>query len=134
MVNEDRVKQLYKIAIYEKNEEKLHRQTGQYFRSDYVAKEVMKSIFTGTFAYLIMMVLWMMSNWSLVLHQINTLEIINTLAIMFIFYLGFMIIYLFATVMVYFFRYKHSQKKLEAYVEDLQVAHNMFEREEKLKA
>ena len=75
----------------------------------------------------------MMSNWSLILHQINTLEIVDTVVIMIIYYIGFMIIYTFATVMVYFFRYKHSKKKLDAYVEDLKVAHNMFEREEKLK-
>lgn len=133
MVNEDRVKQLYKLAIYEQNEEKLHRQAGQYYRSDYIAKEVMKSIFTGTLAYVIMAVLWMMSNWSLVLHQINTLEIVDTLVVMLVFYIGFMIIYMFATVMVYYFRYKQSKKKLDAYVEDLKVANNMFEREEKLK-
>lgn len=133
MVNEDRVKQLYKIAIYEKNEEKQHRQAGQYYRSDYIAKEVMKSIFTGTFAYAIMAALWMISNWSLVLYQINTLEIIDTLVIMLVFYIGFMIIYIFSTVMVYFFRYKQSQKKLDIYVEDLKAANRMFEREEKLK-
>lgn len=133
MVNEDRVKQLYKIAIYEQNEEKQHRQTGQYYRSDYIAKEVMKSIFTGTFAYGIMAALWMVSNWSLVLHQINTLEIVDTLLIMLVFYIGFMIIYMFATVVIYYFRYKQSKKKLDAYVEDLKVANNMFEREEKLK-
>lgn len=133
MVNEDRVKQLYKLAVYEQNEEKVHRQAGQYYRSDYVGKEVIKSFFTGTFAYGIMAVLWMMSNWSLILHQINTLEIVDTVVIMIIYYIGFMIIYTFATVMVYFFRYKHSKKKLDAYVEDLKVAHNMFEREEKLK-
>lgn len=133
MVNEDRVKQLYKIAIYEKNEEKQHRQVGQYYRSDYIAKEVMKSIFTGTFAYAIMAALWMISNWSLVLYQINTLEIIDTLVILLVFYIGFMIIYIFATVMVYFFRYKQSQKKLDTYVEDLKEANRMFEREEKLK-
>lgn len=133
MVNEDRVKKLYKIAIYEQNEEKDHRQAGQFYRSDYVGKEVIKSFFSGTFAYGIIAVLWMMSNWSLVLYEINTLEIVDTIVVMIVYYVVFMIIYMFATVMVYFFRYKHSKKKLENYVDDLKVAYNMFEREEKLK-
>lgn len=133
MVNEDRVKRLYKLAIYEQNEEKSHRQAGQYYRSDYIGKEVIKSFFSGTFAYAIMAILWIMSNWLLVLYQINTLEIIDTVIAMIIYYVCFMIIYIVVTAIVYYFRYKHSEKKLNAYVEDLKAAHSMFEREEKLK-
>ena len=58
MVNEERVKQLYKIAVYEQNEEKEHRQAGQFYRSDYIGKEVVKSFFSGSIAYLIMLALW----------------------------------------------------------------------------
>lgn len=134
MVNQDRVKQLYKIAIYEQTEEKEYRQIGQYYRSDYVGKEVIRSIFTGTFAYGIMLILWVISNWDLVLHQINTLEIVDTVVVMIFLYIGFMILYLFATATVYYLRYQKGEKKVDTYVEDLKVAQAMFEREEKLKA
>lgn len=133
MVNEERVKQLYKLAIYEQTEEKEHRDAGQFYKSDYIGKEVLKSFFSGTFAYLIMAVLWMFSNWSMVLHQINTLEIVDTIVIILVFYLVFMIVYLFATVMVYHYRYKHSKNKLDAYITELKKTYTMFEREEKLK-
>lgn len=134
MVNEERVKQLYKIAIYEQSEEKNHRETGLYYRSDYIGKEVVKSFFTGSIAYIIMATLWVMSNLDLVMHQINTLEIIDTVVVMVGLYLLFLVVYLFATAVVYYIRYKKSKKKLDAYVSDLKVAHNMFEREEKLKS
>ena len=134
MVNQDRIKQLYKLAVYEKNEEKEHREVGQYYRSDYIAKEVIKSIVTGTFAYAIMAALWVMNNLDLVLYQINNLEIIDTIVSMIIIYAVFMAIYLFATAVVYYARYKNSQKKIDAYVAELKKAQSMFEREEKLKA
>ena len=133
MVNEDRVKQLYKIAIYEKNEEKEHREAGLYFRSDYIGKEVVKSFFSGSIAYLIMASLWAISNWSLVLYQINTLEIVDTVVTMLVIYVIFLVFYLFVTALVYYFRYKVSKKKLEEYIEELTAAQSMFEREEKLK-
>ena len=133
MVNEDRVKQLYKIAVYEQNEEKEHRETGLFYRSDYIGKEIVKSFFTGSFAYAILAILWVISNLDLVLYQINTLEIIDTAFVMLALYLLFLAIYLFATAMVYYYRYKHSKKKLDVYVTNLKIAHNMFEREEKLK-
>ena len=34
MINEERVKQLYKIALYEQNEEKENRPIGKYYKSD----------------------------------------------------------------------------------------------------
>ena len=133
MVNEDRVKKLYKGAVYEQNEEKEHRQAGLYYRSDYIGKEVVKSFFTGSFAYLIIVILWMMSNYSLVLHQINTLEIVGTLVHILVLYVVFMAVYLFITAVIYYYRYKQSKKKLDGYLADLKVVQNMFEREEKLK-
>ena len=133
MVNEDRVKQLYKIAIYEETEEKEHRQAGQFYRSDYIGKEVVKSFFTGSIAYLIMVALWVISNWELVMHQINTLEIIDTFVVMILIYILFLIGYLFITALIYYYRYKNSKKHLESYIQDLKALHVMFEREEKLK-
>lgn len=133
MVNEDRVKQLYKIAVYEKNEEKIHRQAGQFYRTDYIVKEVFKSIVTGILAYAIMMVLWAMINWDLLIHKINTLEITGTVIVMLVCFVVFMAAYIFVTILVYVYRYKTSIKKVEEYVEELKRAQSMFEREEKLK-
>ena len=133
MVNEDRVKRLYKLAIYEKNEEKKHRDVGQYYKSDYIAKELLKSFVSGTIAYAIMAVLWMISNWDLALHQINTLEIVDTVVVMLVLYSVFIAVYLIITIALYNLRYKESKKKLDVYVENLKKAYAMFDREEKLR-
>lgn len=133
MVNEDRIKQLYKLAVYEQTEEKEHRQAGQFYRSDYIGKEIVKSFFTGSFAYMMLALLWVIANLDLVLYQINTLEIIDTFFVMLGLYVLFLAVYLFVTAVIYYYRYKHSKKKLDAYVGDLKAAHTMFEREEKLK-
>jgi len=133
MINEERVKQLYKVALYEKNEEKKHRGAGQYYRSDYVGKEIIKSIFTGTIAYVLFAMLWAMTSWKAVLESINNLEIINTIAQMIVIYIGFMALYLFATFLVYIMRYGESKKKLTDHKENLKKLHQMYEREDKLK-
>ena len=66
-----------------------------YYRSDYIGKEVVKSFFTGSIAYIIMAALWVMSNLDLVMHQINTLEIIDTVVVMVGLYLVFLVVYRF---------------------------------------
>ena len=133
MVNEERVKSLYKLAVYEKTQEKEHRQTGRYFRSDYIGKELIVSFFSGTIAYAIMALLWMMSDMEEILRQINTLEIINTVIVIMAVYVGFIAVYLFVTFLVYLFRYTRSRKQLEEYKANLKKLNQIYEREEKLK-
>ena len=133
MINEERVKKLCKIGIYEQNEEKTYRQAGQYYRSDYIGKEFLKSIFTGTFAYGLLALLWVMGSWEEVLKSINNLEIINTVFAMLVVYVGFIAVYLFATIIVYWVRYNNGKAKITEYKDNLKNIHQMYEREEKLK-
>lgn len=133
MINEERVKQLYKIALYDQNDEKQNRQVGQYYRSDYVGKEMIKSIFTGTFAFGCFAVLWLLSSWEDVLESINNLEIVDTAIEMIVIYVIFMAIYLGATYLVYQIRYSAGRKKMKEYTSNLKTAQKMYEREEKLK-
>ena len=133
MINEERVKQLYKIALYEQNEEKMNRQTGQYYKSDFVGKELIKSILTGTLAFACFAILWMLSSWDDVLESINNLEVVGIAIEMLIFYGIFLVIYLGATYIVYKVRYEVSKKKIKTYIDDLKAVQKMYEREEKLK-
>lgn len=133
MVNVEKVKHQCQIAFYEQ-EEKKNRRIGQYYRSDFIGKEIIKSIFTGTIAYAVMAVLWVMSNVELVLSQVNDLSIIWTILIMVAIYVGFLILYLLLTYMIYALRYVKGKEKLDAYKGHLKALNQMYEREEKLKA
>ena len=133
MINEDRVKRMCKIALYEEKEEKGKQMVEQYFQSDYVGKELIKSFFTGTIAYALMVVLWGMGNWSEVMRQINSLEIMDTVVTILTLYAIFLFIYLIATAIVYNIRYKHSLEKRDTYLKHVKRVYQMYEREEKLR-
>lgn len=133
MVNLEKVKHQSQIAFYEQNEEKQNRGIGQYYRSDFIGKEIIKSIFTGTFAYVVMVALWVMSNMEAVLDSMNDLSIIYTMFIVVLVYVGFIVIYLFVTYMVYAIRYIKGKKKMDLYKGHLKALNQMYEREEKLK-
>lgn len=134
MINEERVRQLYKVALCEQREEKVHRQTGRYYRSDYIGKEILKSIFTGTMAYLFMSVLWFICHWAEIMEQMNQLEFVELLMPVVVVYFVYIGVYLVATYLVYKKRYERCFKQLEEYEEALQILDNMYEREEKLKS
>ena len=133
MINEERVKRLYKIALYEQKEEKQHRQIGQYYKSDYIGKELIKSIFSGTLAFGCLALLWLLGSWEDVLDSINNLEIVGTAFRMIGVYLVFMVFYLGVTYLVYRSRYNAGKKRLKEYLKNLRIAQKMYEREEKLK-
>ncbi len=133
MVNEERVKNLFKIALYEQSETKYERQTGQYHKGDYIGKELIKSFFVGTAAYALMVVLWAISSMEAFLESINNLEIIRNTVVMIVLYIGFMALYLFATYLVTRSRYKEGRLRLKEYVATLKTTKKMYEREEKLK-
>ena len=132
MINQERVKQLYKIALYEKNEEKQCEDTGKFFKSDFIGKEIVKSIFSGTIAYGFMMVIWAICNLQVIEKILLNLEIVE-LGIKFgILYVGFLIAYLIITILVYHMRYKNGRKNLEEYIKRLKIVDKMYERDEKL--
>ena len=133
MLNEERVKQLCKVALYEKREEKVHKQIGKYYRSDYIGKEILKSIFTGTAAYLCIAVLMVIYNWQDVLNVINALDFKENILPILLAYVLFMSGYIALTYVIYKTRYDNSRKNLDEYEKELRVLHQMYEREDKIK-
>ena len=133
MVNEERVKHLYKIALYEQNEEKQNRPVGKYYKSDYIGKEIIKSVFTGTFAYGCIAALWLLGSWEEFLESMNSLEVMDTAIEMAIAYGVFMLVYLGITYIVYSVRYEARKKKLKEHTKNLKRIYQLYEREEKLK-
>lgn len=47
MLDEKRIRQMTKLAFFEKKEEKNALRIGRYFRSDYIGKELLKKFFSG---------------------------------------------------------------------------------------
>lgn len=132
MVNIERVKHECQIAFYEQKEEKQNRGVGRYYRSDFIGKEIIKSIFTGTFAYVGMVVLWGIVNLDALLDSLNDLSIVNTVLAIGLVYVGYLLVYLFLTYLVYAYRYQKGRKKMNVYKEHLKALKRMYEREEKL--
>ena len=131
MINEEKVKQLYKVALYEQKEEKRYRQIGKYYRNDYIAKEMIKSIFTGTIAYFFMSALWIARDWKGVLDQVAHLGIAKMLIPVMGIYVVFMAIYLTVTYLFYKGRYEDCIKGASDYEAELSQLNEMYEQEEK---
>ena len=134
MVNEERVKEFFKMAVFDKHDEARYRQMGEYYKSDYVGKELVKSVFTGTFAFVFIGLFQLMGSMEEILDSLNNVDWIQAAVRIGLLYVCFMALYLLVTSAVYRVRYRNGRKKLKNYYGHLKKINHEYERESKLKA
>lgn len=115
MLNEDKIRLMTGIAMYEKKAEKDIFPVTRYFKSDYIGSHMIRSFVTYTLTCILFMGMW-------ILYQIE--EIFNTMDISILLssakYIGLiyligLIFYLLVTVIVYSKRYNMASKSLKVY-------------------
>ena len=74
MLNENKVKMMTKMAIYEKNEGKKMLRNARYYKGDYVALAALKSTITTTLAFIIIVIMIAISNTETIIKQINSMD------------------------------------------------------------
>lgn len=130
MINEEKVKQLYKVALYEQEAEKKYQQINKYYRNDYIVKEELKSIFTGTMTYLFMLMLWMASDWNAILQHISQTEFVQWGIPLVLVYIVFMIAYMILTYTIYKSKHNESSVRAKRYEAELMHLQEIYELEE----
>ena len=134
MINEERVRELYQMAVYDENEDKKCHPMGEYYIWDYAGKEIVKSFFSGTIASGLLVALWVIGDMTAAIAFVNSADLMNLVIRLVLIYVGFMAIYLLVTVFIYSIRYAEGRKQLRKYAGHLKKVLRMYHREDKLKA
>lgn len=128
MINEKRVEELYRIAVYDKYNDKKYHQMGEYYMWDYVGKELLKSFFSGTCAFVLLVVFVALGNLDAVMALVNQTDLRNLAGSMIAGYAGFLVIYLCVTGFLYAIRYRIGRRSLHNYEVHLKRARRMLRR------
>lgn len=131
MINEDRVKEMYRLAVFDEYEEKKYRQVGEYTMWDYVGKELVRSFFSGTFAFGFLLLFVGLGDMDAFTRWINNASLEQFLPYLIIGYAGFMIVYLLITVLIYCVRYERGKKHIRAYARHLKRVRKLLREEER---
>ena len=132
MLNEERIRSMTKLAIYETNEGKKIIPLSHYYKSDYVSKSLMKSFVYGTISFGIMLGMWMiyqMDNAKKSLFGGNLEQFMIQIILL---YLIFVIFYLLITYIYASVTFSRSKKSIKKYQALLKKVEKMHEREGKL--
>ena len=115
MLNEEKIKLMTRMAAYEENEGKRSMQIGNYFRSDYIGLQVMKSVISATIAFAIVIGMYIFYDFESVMKEIYQVDLLATGKQILIAYVVFVGIYAVITYIIYAYRYSKARKSLKKY-------------------
>lgn len=134
MINEERLKPMVKMAMFDKNDGSACKPMMQYARTDYISMQMLISFISGSIAFVLLCAMWALYDTEALMKLLNgayIMEFIKTAAVL---YVVFMVSYLAVTYVVYQVRYTHRRKMVKNYYKNLKDINKIYEREEKLKA
>ena len=115
MLNEEKIKLMTRMAAHEENEGKRSMQIGNYFRSDYIGLQVMKSVISATIAFAIVIAMYIFYDFESVMKEIYQVDLLATGKQILIAYVVFVGIYAVVTYIIYAYRYTKAKKSLKKY-------------------
>ena len=131
MLNEERIKLMTKMACYEAHEGKKNVAIGSYFRGDYIALQVIKSMINATIAFCILFGLFIMYDFEVFMADLYKMDLFAFGKSVIIAYLVFVAVYGIISYGVYTFRYARARKSLKIYYNNLKKLAYLYDKEGK---
>lgn len=127
MLNEDKLRLMTGIAMFEKREGKRIFPVQRYFRGDYISRHLFQSFFSYTFCAVLFMLIWILYNSEKLLNIMNLDDVIKAAKNGTLFYLAGLILYLVITYWIYWKRYEAAKRGMRVYVAKLKRLEKRYE-------
>mgnify|MGYP007031358351 CR=1 FL=1 len=131
MLNEERIKLMTKMACYESDEGKKNVAIGSYFRGDYIGLQVIKSIISGTIAFVIIFAMYILYDFEVFMADIYKVDLFALAKNVIVDYLIFTAAYAFVSYGVYTYRYAKARRSLKIYYNNLKKLSYLYDKEVK---
>lgn len=127
MLNEDKIKIMASIALFEKQKGKKIAPVNQYFRGDYVSHHLFRSFFSYLICYLLGTVVWLLYSFDDLMNIVSTDEILSMAEHYILFFVGGMFVYLMLSALVYIRRYNIATRENKIYLAKLKRLDKRYE-------
>lgn len=115
MVNEEKVKLMTQMAIYESTKGKEQLPVSKYYKSDYVKFHMLKTAVAATFAYALILTLYGLLHAEELLEQINGMDYLATGKALLLSYAIVVVIYVIIAWVIYSIRYERIKPDVIKY-------------------
>lgn len=127
MLNEEKVILMTKMASYEEHEGKKNMKIGNYFRSDYIAVQVLKSIFCATVAFALIFALFIFYDFEVFMQDIYKMDLVSFAKTVLMYYGITVVAYGAASYGICTYRYAKAKKSLKLYYQNLKKLNSLYE-------
>jgi len=127
MLNEDKIKLMTSISMFEKKEEKYIYPVRRYFKSDYISRHMLKAFFGYTFCCLLVFLLIFLYHAEDIFSMLNLDLLLEHAWTYGIAYLVGLAVYLLITIVVYAKRYEYGVRGMKVYVAKLKRLEKRYE-------
>ena len=129
MLNEERVILMTRMTSFTQHEGKKDTEINQYFRSDYVGLQVLKSALCATVAYIILFISYMLLSFDKVMQNLYNMDLVAQGRKFLIYYIILVGGYSVVSYIIYSFRYARMRKNMKTYYTNLKRLNKMYEKE-----
>ena len=130
MINQERVREMTKLAVYEKQDGKKHSIAMRYFRSDFTARHLLKAFVCATVAYGLLFMMWCVYHVETLLQDLDTMDLIGFGTTVLVRYLFFVAAYLFIVDICANLFYASCQRSTKRYYRRLRRLERLYDEEE----
>lgn len=133
MLNEDKIRVMTKLAIYEQGKGKKVINNNKYYKKDYVGVKMLNTAITITMAYMICLALWVMYKIDYFVEEIVNIDLFNLGKKVLVIYVIVFILYMLISYAVYSMKYLKMQDMNKEYSENLKELYLIYKKEERSK-
>lgn len=126
MLNEERVILMTRMASYERSEGRENVKIGNYFRSDYIAAQVIKAVISAVIAFLLLFGLYLLYNFETLMQNLYEMDLIAFARDVSIYFFVFVAGYGILTYLICTWRYAKAKKSLKCYYNNLKKLNSLY--------
>lgn len=128
MIKEEKVILMTKLASYEGGKGKKDISVLNYFRSDYIGFQILKSVIAATLSFLAVFAVYVFYNFEILMQDVYKMDLLSFGKTIVILYLCTVGAYGVISYVVYASRYNKAKKNLRTYYANLKKLAGMYDR------
>ena len=131
MLNEEKIKIMNKLALYEQGEGKKYLPVSRYYRSDYIGLALIKNFFLVTIGYCLILAGIAAYFGEYLVDNIHKMDLVAVGRNAVIGYVVVLVVFSVATYIQYSVKYHKAKKSVKEYYQELTQLNKIYSREEK---
>lgn len=129
MLNEEKVKLMTKLALYEQKEGKKAFHTNNYYKADYVSLHTIYTIIIATISFGLLLLIWVICQVDSLMAVVSRIGFLFSIILLAAAYILYLFIHLIISRLVFAGRYSRNKKELTSYNENLKELQGIYREE-----